>query len=56
MAWVKGPFIRFKCVKCGNIIERQINARRAVEEMEELREDRGLVCACCWTGLELRTA
>lgn len=56
MAEIRGPYIRYKCTKCGNQIERQISARRAVQEIDEMRDDRGMVCAECWAGIELRTA
>lgn len=53
---IRGPYIKFKCVKCGREIERQISAHRAVQELDELRDEKGLTCAECWAGLELRTA
>lgn len=56
MAEITGPYIRYKCAKCGNRIERLISARRAREEMDEMRDDRGMVCAECWAGIDLRTA
>jgi DNA-directed RNA polymerase subunit RPC12/RpoP len=56
MALISGPYIKYKCAKCGREIERQISARRAVQDIDELREEKGMVCAECWSGLDLRTA
>lgn len=55
MTWVRGPYVKFKCAKCSREIERLINARRAAQEIDELRDDGALICAECWAGLELRS-
>jgi DNA-directed RNA polymerase subunit RPC12/RpoP len=56
MTQISGPYIKFKCAKCSREIERQINARRALQEIDELRDERGMTCAECWAGLETRVA
>lgn len=52
MQRIRGPFVEYECAKCGHTVQRQINARRAVKELDELRDERGLVCAGCWAGLD----
>ena len=53
MTWVNNPFVRFKCAKCSREIERQISAKRAAAEIDEMRDGPALVCAECYAGLDL---
>lgn len=53
MARVSEPFVHFDCSRCGRTIERQIIARRARKEIDELRDQPALYCAECeHCGLE----
>lgn len=47
MTLILGPFVKFICGSCGRKIERQISARRASQEIEELRDGPKLYCAFC---------
>jgi len=53
MAWVSGPFVRFKCAKCARKIERLV-AEDCRDEIHKMRDAFSLVCNECMAALELR--
>jgi predicted RNA-binding Zn-ribbon protein involved in translation (DUF1610 family) len=48
---VSEPFVKFDCAGCGREIDRQISARRARSDIDELRDGPPLYCAECGPGL-----
>jgi hypothetical protein len=52
MTWISNPFVRFKCASCEREIERQILARRADDEINELRDGPPLQCAECYAATD----
>lgn len=48
MAQIRGPFIKFWCASCGAEVDMKINPRRALAEMERIKDGPPLVCAGCW--------
>ena len=47
MTKVSEPFVKFDCAGCGREIDRQISARRARADIDELRDGPPLYCAEC---------
>jgi hypothetical protein len=47
MTWISQPFIKYRCEGCGNKIERQIRAKKAEQEISDLRDGPPLYCAQC---------
>ena len=47
MTWISNPSVRFKCCHCGKLVERQILASRAEQEINDLRDGPPLRCAQC---------
>jgi len=47
MTRIGNPFVHFTCAGCGQEIARQVNARRCVEQLDELRAGPPLWCARC---------
>ena len=47
MAEVYGPYVKVRCSRCRDLIEARITAKRAVQNIDDIKDTPRWLCALC---------